>query len=130
MDPAYIDTSLLIGIKYGASSVAAREAARVHRLFASELLLAEIRSFVRRESLPAEAIGREVEGIGWIIPERSLAPEIDTIGRQGYLRGAGLWHIACALYLSPDPARLSFLTLDRRQRKTAGQLGFLVPDLG
>ena len=129
MNPAYIDTSLLIGIKYEESTAAARKAARTQRLFAGELLLAEIRSFVERESLPEEAICRDVEGIGWIIPDRSLAPEIDMIGRQGYLRGADLWHIACALYLSPDPGQLSFLTLDKRQRKIAGQLGFLVPDL-
>jgi len=130
MNPAYLDTSLLIGIKYEESSVAARAAVGAHRLFAGELLLAEIRSFAKRESLPEEAIGREVEGISWIIPDRSLAPEIQAVSRQGYLRGADLWHIACALYLSPDPGQLSFLTLDERQRKIAGRLGFLVPDLG
>jgi predicted nucleic acid-binding protein len=130
MGPAYIDTSLLIAIKHEESSAAARKAVRGHRLFSSELLLAEVRSFAERESLPEETVDREVEGISWVIPDRPLAPEIRSIGRQGYLRGADLWHLACALYLSPDPGELSFLTLDKRQRKIAGQLGFLLPDLG
>jgi hypothetical protein len=42
----------------------------------------------------------------------------------GYLRGADCWHVATALYVSPEPSRLSFLTLDERQRDVARTLGF------
>ena len=130
MKPAYIDTSLLIGVRFQASSTRARKALREHRLFSSELLLAETRAFVSREALPEDVVERVVEGIGWIIPDRSLAPEIQAIARRGYLLGADLWHIACASYLSPDPGELSFLTLDQRQHEIAGQIGFRVVDLG
>lgn len=42
----------------------------------------------------------------------------------GYLRGADLWHLACALYLVEDPPEISFVTLDDRQRTVAAGLGF------
>ena len=128
MKPAYIDTSLLIGIKFQEGSTDAGEAAREHRLFSSELLLAEIRAFAHREKLPQEIVDRAVEGIGWVIPDRSLAAEIQAIAQQGYVRGADLWHLACACYLSPNPGELSFLTLDHRQREMAVRLGFAAPD--
>jgi hypothetical protein len=40
------------------------------------------------------------------------------------LKGADLWHLANALFLSPDAEDLSFLTLDTRQADVAGRLGF------
>ena len=42
----------------------------------------------------------------------------------GYLRGADLWHVATALYVTPEPGEISFITLDRRQRNVAMALGF------
>jgi hypothetical protein len=39
-------------------------------------------------------------------------------------RGADCWHLATALYLSPDPSALTFLTLDLAQRHVAKALGF------
>lgn len=42
----------------------------------------------------------------------------------GYLRGADLWHVACALYLVEDAPELSFLTRDERQSAVAEALGF------
>ena len=44
----------------------------------------------------------------------------------GYLRGADLWHVAHALYVTPCPASLSFVTLDARQGAVAEALGFPV----
>ncbi len=35
-------------------------------------------------------------------------------------------HVAKALYLSPDPRELTFLTLDVKQRAVAGKLRFRV----
>lgn len=42
----------------------------------------------------------------------------------GYLRGADLWHVACALYLAEVPSDVTFLSLDDRQRTVAEALGF------
>ena len=44
--------------------------------------------------------------------------------REGYVRGADLWHLACALYVAASPGELTFLTLDERQRTVAKALGF------
>ena len=65
-------------------------------------------------------------GIDWILPDRSLALELSTVLEAGYLRGADLWHVATALYVTPRPEGLSFLTLDARPGTVAGALGFPV----
>jgi hypothetical protein len=62
--------------------------------------------------------------IEWVFPPRSLSREIDRVLDVGYVRGADCWHLATALYLSPDPHQLVFLTLDQRQGEVAAALGF------
>jgi len=42
----------------------------------------------------------------------------------GYLRGADLWHLATALYITEDPAQITFMTLDKSQQAVASKLGF------
>ena len=42
----------------------------------------------------------------------------------GYIRGADLGHLATALYISPEPHRMSFITFDQQQKTRATQLGF------
>lgn len=69
---------------------------------------------------------RHTDAIAFVMPARSLLPEIARILDVGHLRGADLWHLACALFLSPDPTQLAFLTLDRRQAEVAATLGFRV----
>ena len=44
--------------------------------------------------------------------------------RAGYLRGADLWHVACALYVAPKPSDVFFITLDERQAEVAAALEF------
>lgn len=63
-------------------------------------------------------------GMTWILPDRSLQPEIEQTIAAGYLRGADLWHVACALFLVNDPREIAFLTRDERQRSVAKALGF------
>jgi len=41
------------------------------------------------------------------------------------LKGADLWHLACAVFLAANPRELVFLTLDQRQKTVAAKLGFL-----
>jgi len=43
---------------------------------------------------------------------------------HGDVRGADLWHLACALFLTSVPAQIGFLTLDQRQNELAAALGF------
>ena len=58
------------------------------------------------------------------MPDRPLTAEIEAVVGAGLLRGADAWHLACALYLSPEPGELEFLTLDGRQGAVAATLGF------
>ena len=68
----------------------------------------------------------ELDNIEFVKIERALSDEIDRVLAAGYLRGADCLHLATALYLSPIPAQLTFLTLDTSQRAVAKKLGFTV----
>ena len=65
-----------------------------------------------------------VSDIEWVMPDRSLGPELAAALEAGYLKGADLWHVATALYVSPEPRGISFVTLDGPQRDAAKTLGF------
>ncbi|MCH7717751.1 MAG: hypothetical protein IH876_16645, partial [Gemmatimonadetes bacterium] len=57
-------------------------------------------------------------------PDRSLGKGVTGILAVGYLRGADLWHVACARYLAGLVGEVSFVTLDGKQRTVAERLGF------
>ena len=127
MSTAYVDTSVLTAVAFdepGAEALA-RRLEEFSDLFSSNLLEAELRAAFARENL----VFREsaVAGIEWVLPDRPLAPEFTAVLKAGYLRGADLWHVAAALYVSPRPGSLSFATLDARQSVVAEALGFPVP---
>ncbi len=124
---AYIDTSLLIGLKFDKAPGELIRMVHEYDFFAGELLIAEMLAFGKRESIPEGLIWDAVKGISWIIPEGSLADQLARIVRYGYTRGADLWHLACAIYLSPNSKDLAFLTLDEHQRGLASRLGFSTP---
>ena len=94
------------------------------RLISSNLLEAELRAAFAREDLLF--LESAVAGIEWILPDRALAPECATALEIGYLRDADLWHVATALYVSPQTSSLLFATLDARQGAVAEALGFRV----
>ena len=125
MKPAYVDSSFLLAIAFGEPD-ATRLAARLGQsdsVHASDLVEAEVLSALAREAAhPPEA--DLFAALSWTFPDRPLTEEFGRILEAGYLKGADLWHLACALYLSPDPQDLFFLTLDTRQKKIAARLGF------
>ena len=129
MSLAYVDTSCLVAITFdepGATRLAAR-LQRFDRLFASNLLEAELRSALTREGVREGVDDREISMLSWltwIYPDRPLTAELTRITALGYLKGADLWHLANALFLAPDGKRLAFLTLDKRQRDVGAKLGF------
>ncbi len=125
MKLAYIDTSCLVAIAFGeagATKVASR-LERMDRLFASNLLEAELRSALARERLSADPAGL-LSGITWVYPNRPLRGEFERVMGEGHVKGGDLWHLACALFLAPEPMDLAFLTLDKRQEEVARRLGF------
>ena len=62
--------------------------------------------------------------LNWVYPRRRLTPELDKILAAGTLKGADLWHLACALFLRPQFEEMAFLTLDGNQADVARALGF------
>lgn len=126
MKVAYVDTSWVVAIAFGEASAAtrSRKLDRYDEIVSSNLLEAELRAALVRENVSAEPL--MLDAIGWILPDRPLGAEIRQVLSAGYIRGADLWHLACALFLAPNPKDLAFLTLDQRQRDVAKSLGFRV----
>ena len=126
MKAACVDTSCLVAIAFGESE-AAQVVSRLREhdvLLSSNLLEAELRATLVREA--AEVDEALFSWIKWVLPDRPLSVEIIRVLRAGYLRGADLWHLATAMYVTPEPRDLTFLTLDRRQEEVAEELGFKV----
>lgn len=100
----------------------ARRLRRFERVLSSNLLEAELRAAFAKERL---ALPRELfDWLLWVLPDRPLTAELESVLSQRYVKGADAWHLACALYVAEDPAALTFLTLDRHQRTAARRLGF------
>lgn len=128
MKQAYVDTSWLVAIAFaekGSEQATKLLRSDLHAV-ASNLLEAELRSAFLRENVEEDP-GSILEGIGWILPDRPLAPELARVFRSGHLKGADAWHLACALYLDPEASSLAFFTRDLPQRRVARALGFATP---
>ena len=124
MTAAYVDTSCVVAIAFGepGATKLVRRLLEFDAIFSSNLLEAELRATFAREQ--AEYDVTLVSGMGWVLPGRPLSPEIEVVLAAGFVRGADLWHLACALHVAGDPTELSFLTLDTQQRGVAEVLGF------
>lgn len=126
MRQAYIDSSVVVAIEFVEESAhqLVDHLLEVEVLLSAALLEAEVRSALWREGrAPGLAL---LNRIRWVTPPGSLGREIKTALSAGYLRGADLWHVACALRCADSPSDLSFLTLDKRQSAVAADLGFRV----
>ena len=124
MSTAYVDTSCIVAAAFGEAVAApiARRLSRFDRVLSSPLLQAELWSALVREGRdPTDAYSSAIE---LVIVDRPLSEEVARVLEAGYVRGADCWHLATALFVAPDPAALTFLTLDVTQRKVAKALGF------
>ena len=128
MSWAYVDSSAILAVALGepGSAEVRRRIGRFDGVYTSNLAEAEIRSAFASEGIDAEDAEGVFSSVAWVLPDRPLSPEIGRALAAGRLRGADLWHLACALYLEPDPDELVFLTLDLPQRAAAARLGFSV----
>ena len=126
MSTAYVDTSAIVSVAFAeaGSDELARRLQGFRDLISSNLLEAELRSACAREGKPFREI--LISGFRWIQPSQPLSREMRAALRAGYLRGADLWHVATALHLPHEPAEVTFVTQDRRQRNVAEALGFRV----
>ncbi len=129
MKLAFVDTSCLAAIVLNEPNAPSlsRKLGVFDRLAASPLLEAELRTVLHREGHRDEAqVQPWLASMLWVSPDRPLGAEIATVLAAGYVRGADCWHLATALYFSPDAEEISFLTLDERQRDVAKALGFKI----
>ena len=126
MSAAFVDSSVLVAVALdeAAAPDVKRRLASFALVHASPLLEAELASVCRREGRGASA--GLLRPLRWVTVPRALTPEIARVLGAGYVRGADCYHLATALYLSPDPSQLTFLTNDKRQREVAQSLGFRV----
>ena len=125
MKAAYVDTSCLVAIAFGEKCAASlgRRLEGFDELFSSNLLEAEFRASLVREKV--DDATDLLSWFTWVLPDQPLSRELGEALAAGYLRGADLWHVGCALFLADGKANdLHFLTLDDRQRTVAEQLGF------
>jgi predicted nucleic acid-binding protein len=122
---AYVDTSAVLAILFREPSAQEMHdrLTEAGRLFSSNLLEAELRAACAREAVPAEKVTAGLAPIEWVFPNRSLKPEIEQALAGGVLRGADLWHVACALFLASLLPSVVFVTLDRRQIDVAAAVG-------
>ncbi|MEQ9568968.1 MAG: type II toxin-antitoxin system VapC family toxin [Longimicrobiales bacterium] len=127
MRVAYVDTSCLVALAFDELGAEAwsRRLSEYDELVTANLTEAEFRVAMHREGV--EGAESFLAHLAWLLPDRPLGPEIERVIRTRYLRGADLWHLACALYLADDPAEVDFVSLDDEQRATARALGFRVP---
>lgn len=129
MKTAFIDTSALAAILFDEPSSASiqRILGNFDAVCASNLLEAEIRSAAVRESISQREVDLILSRVKWVNPDRPLSREFQSIVLAGVrLRGADLWHVACALYMASDPWVLYFVTLDETQALAAERMGFKV----
>lgn len=126
MKTAYVDTSCVLAVAFTEPRHERQleRLGRADRLLSSNLLEAEFRSALARESAEQDHSDDLLEWISWVLPERALQKEFLEVLAVQPLRGADLWHLACAVYLRRGVDGLVFLSLDRRQLRAARQLGF------
>ncbi len=127
MSIAYVDTSALIAVAFDedGNTTVATQLMEITHLCSSNLLEAELRSACSQEGVNFSS--DLLANLVWVFPDRSLATEIAAVLDVGYLRGAGLWHLASALYIAaPEPDKMQFITLDKQQRIVAEAIGFQI----
>ena len=124
MTTAYIDSSAIVDVVFAEPGGirAARQLNETSDIWSSNLLEAEVRAAYSKvgEDLDFDSL----TDINWIFPDRPLTRKLSVVVETGYLRGADLWHLATALYLTPDPEEVASITLDERQGEVARALGF------
>jgi hypothetical protein len=98
------------------------------RILTSDLSVAEALAAAMREGVDVDLLRPALSSVTLILPSRSLEEEMRWALEFGRLRGADLWHVACALFVAGSVrSDLTFLSRDAAQRTVARRLGFPTP---
>jgi predicted nucleic acid-binding protein len=127
---AYLDTSFFVAIVLGEPGATRLQGilAGHDRVLTSDLLVAETLAAAVREGLDIELLRPALSAVTLVLPSRSLEGEIRQALDVGRLRGADLWHVACALFVAGSArSDLAFLSRDAAQRTVVKRLGFPTP---
>jgi predicted nucleic acid-binding protein len=127
---AYLDTSFFVAVVLGepGSARLQRILAAYDRVLTSDLLVAEALGAAVREGVDVDLLRPALTAVTLVLPSRSLETEMRQALDLGRLRGADLWHVACALFVAGAARHeLAFLSRDTAQRAVARRLGFATP---
>lgn len=130
MSTAYTDSSFFLSMILGQTDSSDLRVvfAGYDRVVSGDLIVAECLSLARREAMDVDAVLAALDSVSLVHPARSLATEIRQALDEAYLRGADVWHVACALFVAADTqSEIAFLSRDRSQRRVANHLGFQTP---
>lgn len=125
MTTAYVDTSIVVAtlLDEPGADVMRQRLGMFDALVSSALIEAELFATLTRQRVALSALNKGI--VELVTPVRALTSELLRVYTAGYVRGADAWHLATALYVSPDPSALTFLTLDAAQGEVARTLGFV-----
>ncbi|HEX6559967.1 MAG TPA: PIN domain-containing protein [Longimicrobiales bacterium] len=125
MKVAYLDSSVLAAILFDepGGAAMARKLGGLDTVVCSALLEAELRGAAAREAVTLDE--EQLAAITWITPQQPLSAQYRQVLAAGLVRGAELFHLACALHFYGGSEHGVFLTLDVAQRTVAQKLGFV-----
>ena len=129
MKTAYIDSSFLVAILFGEAEVRRykKQLKTLDKLVSSSLLVAEVLSAAKRETVEFEPVRRMLETVDLLYPGESNIDLLEDILKIDYLKGADAFHLSSALWFAGKNVKeVAFLTLDKKQKEVAGKLGFRV----
>lgn len=130
MKRAYVDASVLVGLHFHERAAAGlwKRLRGFEQLISSAIVTAELLSSLSREGRPLKEADAILARFATFAPDVSLREECEEALAHGKLRGADLWHVACALAIAGRRLRkaLTFFTLDASQAAVAAALGFEV----
>ncbi|MCB0317501.1 MAG: type II toxin-antitoxin system VapC family toxin [Bdellovibrionales bacterium] len=123
---AYVDTSVLVSIYFADANYSKyiKSLKKYNDIYSSILLEAELCSVVAREEKNLDLVEKVLSNIQIFSPNKSILPECERVLSHGYLRGADLYHLACALAIDPSALEMDFISADKKQIKIAKSLGF------
>lgn len=127
---AYVDTSCIVAVCFDEKNAKEikKKLISYDHLFSANLLEAEFLATCSREGV-LSAGPPSLERINWVLPPRPLSDEYLLVLKHSHVRGADLYHIACALFLRSELDEIDFVSADVKQLQAATLIGLRTVNL-